>query len=130
MLVVGMRAKLYISTQEKKRNEKKKGKSRQRRACTVCACSGLFFSRTRRFQFLRQPGDIFSLSSAVPSFFYIYTYILFYFIFFFFSFLEFLPHPIPSHFFGLSARAAMPSFSFQRYRKQPQCDQYHRGAQH
>jgi hypothetical protein len=97
----------------------------------VRACS-LFFSRTRRFQFLRQPGDIFpfslSLSSAVPSFF---LYIFYFILFSSFSFPFWSLYPTPSQFFfRLSARAAMPSFSFQRYRKQPQCDQYHRGAQH
>ena len=122
---------LSCTYQLKKRKEMRRKKERAARDVRVCVrAPGFSFLAPGASSFSGNPA-IYSLSrQQFPPFLYIYTYILFYFIFFFFSLLEFLPHPIPSHFFGLSARAAMPSFSFQRYRKQPQCDQYHRGAQH
>jgi hypothetical protein len=72
--------------------------------------------------------SLFLFRQQFPPFFYIY-FILFYFLLFLFLFGVCTP-PHPSSSLDSPARAAMPSFSFQRYRKQPQCDQYHRGAQH
>lgn len=86
---------VHINSKEKKEKRKEK---KERAARDVRACS-LFFSRTRRFQFLRQPGDIFpfSLSFVSSSLLFFLYFILFYFLLFLFLFgVCTPPHPSSS----------------------------------